>query len=39
MDDELEGTLDARIEKLWNSLDTAGDGHLDVKGLKSGLKK
>lgn len=39
MDDELEGTQDARIEKLWNSSDTRGDGQLDVKGLKSGLRK
>ena len=39
MDDELKGTQEARIESLWNSLDTRGDGQLDVAGLRSGLNK
>lgn len=39
MDDELKGTQEARIESLWNSLDTQGDGQLDVAGLRSGLNK
>lgn len=30
---------DARVESLWNSLDTQGKGQLDLEGLKRGLKK
>ncbi|KAL8804417.1 MAG: hypothetical protein Q9223_005741 [Gallowayella weberi] len=30
---------DARVQKLWQTLDTQQKGHLDVKGLKKGLKK
>ncbi|KAL8692602.1 MAG: hypothetical protein Q9218_002418 [Villophora microphyllina] len=30
---------DARVEKLWQTLDTQKQGHLDAKGLKKGLKK
>lgn len=30
---------DARVEKLWKRLDTLNEGHLDVEGLKNGLKK
>ncbi|KAL8655608.1 MAG: hypothetical protein Q9210_000773 [Variospora velana] len=30
---------DQRVEKLWRTLDTQKEGHLDVKGLKRGLKK
>lgn len=30
---------DARVQKLWQTLDTQNQGHLDVKGLKKGLKK
>lgn len=30
--------LDARVEKLWQTLDTQKKGHLDVRGLKKGLK-
>ncbi|KAI4277355.1 MAG: hypothetical protein LQ337_001846 [Flavoplaca oasis] len=29
---------DARVEKLWHKLDTQNKGHLDVRGLKRGLK-
>ncbi|KAL8676095.1 MAG: hypothetical protein Q9186_007349 [Xanthomendoza sp. 1 TL-2023] len=29
---------DARVQKLWQTLDTQQKGHLDVKGLKKGLK-
>ncbi|KAL8841419.1 MAG: hypothetical protein Q9205_000707 [Flavoplaca limonia] len=29
---------DARVEKLWHKLDTQDKGHLDVRGLKRGLK-
>ncbi|KAL8707577.1 MAG: hypothetical protein Q9220_007418 [cf. Caloplaca sp. 1 TL-2023] len=31
--------LDARVQKLWRTLDTQKKGHLDAKGLKQGLKK
>ncbi|KAI4239231.1 MAG: hypothetical protein LQ349_000541 [Xanthoria aureola] len=30
--------LDTRVEKLWQTLDTQKQGHLDVKGLKRGLR-
>ncbi|KAL8965984.1 MAG: hypothetical protein Q9183_003584 [Haloplaca sp. 2 TL-2023] len=30
---------DDRVEKLWRTLDTQKQGHLDAKGLKNGLKK
>lgn len=30
--------LDTRVEKLWQTLDTQKKGHLDVRGLKKGLK-
>ncbi|KAL8659167.1 MAG: hypothetical protein Q9226_000574 [Calogaya cf. arnoldii] len=30
--------LDARVEKLWQTLDTQKKGHLDARGLKKGLK-
>lgn len=30
--------LDTRAEKLWQTLDTQKQGHLDVKGLKRGLR-
>lgn len=30
---------DARVEKLWQTLDTQKQGHLDAKGLKKGLRK
>ena len=30
---------DARVEKLWQTLDTRKEGHLDAKGLKMGLKQ
>ncbi|KAL8732494.1 MAG: hypothetical protein Q9166_002708 [cf. Caloplaca sp. 2 TL-2023] len=29
---------DARVRKLWQTLDTQRKGHLDVKGLKKGLR-
>jgi len=30
---------DARVEKLWQTLDTRKEGQLDFNGLKKGLKK
>ncbi|KAI4089023.1 MAG: hypothetical protein LQ348_002746 [Seirophora lacunosa] len=30
---------DERVEKLWRTLDTRKEGHLDARGLKQGLKK
>ena len=37
--DRSGGSQDARVESLWNSLDTQGKGQLDLEGLKRGLKK
>lgn len=39
MSDESIADRDARIKKLWARLDTAGEGQIDIKGLKKGLKK
>ena len=39
MDDELQSSQDVRVGALWSSLDARGTGHLDLKGLKAGLRK
>lgn len=39
MEEETEKERDDRLEKLWNTLDTTGDGQIDIHGLKKGLKK
>jgi Ca2+-binding EF-hand superfamily protein len=39
MDGETDKERDERLEKLWNTLDTGGDGQIDINGLKKGLKK
>ena len=39
MDDDRQKALDRRAKQLWNTLDTRGEGQLDVSGLKNGLKK
>ena len=39
MDGESQNAKDARVEKLWQELDTAKEGELDLNGLKKGLKK
>ena len=39
MEGESLSTLDARIEKLWRTLDTRNEGELDLKALKKGLQK
>lgn len=36
---ESSSAQDARVEELWKTLDGAGRGFLDLKGLKKGLKK
>ncbi|KAI9836398.1 MAG: hypothetical protein M1819_001428 [Sarea resinae] len=36
---ESQNQLDARVEALWRTLDTQKEGHLDLNGLKRGLKK
>jgi solute carrier family 25 phosphate transporter 23/24/25/41 len=30
---------DARVDELWATLDTRKQGHLDLPGLKKGLRK
>lgn len=30
---------DKRVERLWKTLDTQNEGHLDIKGLRRGLKQ
>ncbi len=39
MDEETDKERDERLDKLWNTLDAGGDGQIDIKGLKKGLKK
>lgn len=39
MEPEDQKAQDARVEKLWRTLDTQKEGRLDVKGLKRGLRK
>ena len=39
MDGEGQEAQDARVEKLWKTLDTKGDGELNVNSLKKGLSK
>lgn len=36
---ESEDERDERVAKLWDSLDTRHEGHIDLNGLKKGLKK
>lgn len=38
MDEELEGSQEARIEALWKKLDVKNEGRIDVKDLQAGLK-
>lgn len=30
---------DTRVERLWRTLDTQNEGHLDIRGLRKGLKQ
>ena len=39
MDDEDQSARDARVDKLWNVLDTRQEGQLNISGLKKGLLK
>lgn len=39
MELEPEDAQDARVERLWQTLDTRREGQLDLNGLKKGLKK
>ncbi|KAF2460951.1 calcium dependent mitochondrial carrier protein [Lineolata rhizophorae] len=39
MNHESGNAQDARVESLWTQLDTRGTGHLDLSGLKKGLRK
>jgi len=36
---ETANEFDARVEKLWRTLDASGRGYLDLNGLKKGLDK
>ncbi|KAL8931028.1 MAG: hypothetical protein Q9208_000130 [Pyrenodesmia sp. 3 TL-2023] len=39
MEPDDQKAQDARVEKLWRTLDTQEEGRLDVRGLKRGLRK
>lgn len=39
MDTQSASVNDARVDKLWSTLDTRKQGHLDLAGLKKGLRK
>ena len=39
MDREPQLARDIRVQKLWEKLDTRQEGHLDLEGLKRGLKR
>ncbi|EMD91761.1 hypothetical protein COCC4DRAFT_128411 [Bipolaris maydis ATCC 48331] len=39
MDTQSASVADARVDKLWSTLDTRKQGHLDLAGLKKGLRK
>jgi solute carrier family 25 phosphate transporter 23/24/25/41 len=39
MDTESANAQDARVDALWATLDTRKKGHLDLGGLKKGLRK
>ena len=36
---ETANEFDARVEKLWRTLDASNRGYLDLSGLKKGLDK
>ena len=36
---ESKSERERRVAKLWETLDIRKDGHLDLNGLKKGLKK
>lgn len=39
MDGEDQAAQDARVEKLWRTLDTRNEGQLNLGALKKGLTK
>jgi len=39
MDNESESSKHARVHCLWSSLDSEGNGHIDLAELKAGLKR
>ena len=39
MHTETANAQDARVDALWATLDTRNQGHLDLAGLKKGLRK
>ncbi len=39
MEPEPSNAQDARVEKLWQTLDTRKEGYLDFNGLRKGLKR
>lgn len=39
MEDEDQRAQDERVERLWQTLDTQGEGKLSLHGLKKGLQK
>ena len=39
MDGEPPNARDERVRRLWRKLDTRDQGHLDLEGLKEGLRK
>ena len=39
MDEEDQSIKDARCKKLWQVLDTAKEGQLNINGLKKGLRE
>lgn len=39
MTGESRSDHDKRIRKLWETLDTRHEGHLDLKGFQRGLKR
>lgn len=36
---ESKNERDQRVAKLWETLDARREGHLDLNGLRKGLKK
>jgi len=39
MDTQSASVADGRVDELWATLDTRKQGHLDLAGLKKGLRK
>lgn len=39
MKEKPEKEQEERLKELWSTLDSGGDGQIDINGLKKGLKK